>query len=116
MARTTIASQQFPLAGPSPGVYGASYYPNLPLGAGSANLTMSAADTVNSNYTAIVEGKTVLLAYNAHATTTFTLTINSVSNVNQRTGDITNYALAALTAAMFGPFNAAGWNQSAPAG
>src|SRR5215469_6423326 len=110
MARTQVNTQQIPLAGPTPGTYGPNYYPNLPLGAGSASLTLTAGDAVNNNYTPLVSGKTVLLAYNSHTTSTFTLTIHSVADATQRTGDITNYALAALTAAMFGPFNAAGWN------
>jgi hypothetical protein len=112
MARTALTAQALPLAS------GASYFPSLPLTATSADLVFAAGDSTNDNVVPIVSGKTVVLAFNAHATTTFTLSIISVADAQGRTGDITNYAILAQKVSCFGPFQTspAGWNNTSPAG
>jgi hypothetical protein len=112
MARTALTAHALPLAS------GASYFPALPLTATSADLTFAAGDSSNDNYVPIVSGKTVVLAFNAHATTGFTLSIISVADAQGRTGDITNYGIAAQAHSCFGPFQTTpvGWNNSSPAG
>ena len=112
MARTALTAQSLPLA------VGASYFPSLPLTATCADLVFTAGDSSNENVVPIVSGKTVVLAFNAHATTTFTMSIISVADAQGRTGDITNYAILAQHVSCFGPFQTtpAGWNNTSPAG
>ena len=112
MARTALTAQSLPLA------VGASYFPTLPLSATSADLVFTAGDSTNNNVVPIVSGKTVVLAFNSHATTTFTLSIISTADSQGRTGDITSYAILAQKVSCFGPFQTtpAGWNQTSPAG
>jgi hypothetical protein len=113
MARTALTAQALPLA------TGASYFPTtLPLTATCADLVFTAGDASNNNVVPIVSGKTVVLAFNKHATTTFTLSIISVADNQGRTGDITSYAILAQTVSCFGPFQTtpAGWNNVSPAG
>ena len=98
MARVLVAAQ------PPPGAY-----PTLPLGAGSRVLAFQAVDAGLSNYTPLIEGKTLILVKNAHATDPKTVTFTSVVDDLQRTGDITAYSLAAGAVALFGPFKAKGW-------
>ncbi len=111
MARTALVAQTLPLA-----AAGSQYFPALPLTATSANLVFTAADASLNNVTPIVNNKTVVLAFNTHATTTFSLTIHSVADAQNRTGDVTSYGIAALATASFGPFTQLGWNQSSPTG
>jgi hypothetical protein len=113
MARTALTAQSLPLA-----AAGGAYFPALPLTGTCADLVFTAGDASNNNYVPIVSGKTVVLAFNKHATTTFTLSIISVADAQGRTGDITSYAIAAQTVSSFGPFTTtpAGWNQTSPAG
>jgi hypothetical protein len=112
MARTALTAQPLPLA------VGASYFPALPLTATSADLVFTAGDSGNNNYVPIVNGKTVVLAFNAHATSVFTVSVISVADAQGRTGDITSYGIAAQKTSSFGPFSATplGWNNSSPAG
>jgi hypothetical protein len=112
MARTALVAQSLPLA------TGASYFPALPVAATSADLVFTAGDSGNNNVVPIVNSKTVVLAFNAHATTTFTVSIISVADAQGRTGDITSYAILAQKTSSFGPFSTtpAGWNQTSPAG
>jgi len=97
MARTNIVAQTL-----------AGAYPALPIAGGSADLTMTTADTVNQNMTPLIDSKTVLLAFNNGATGR-TVTITSVADTLNRTGDITAYALAAGKIARFGAFKTIGW-------
>ncbi len=111
MARTTLTGHLPMLSGPGP-----QYFPVLPLGAGSATLSFVAGDAANSNFVALVNGKTTVYVYNADSAATHTLTIHSAVDPQIRTGDITAYALAALSISQFGPFTNVGWLQSSPAG
>jgi hypothetical protein len=112
MARTALVAQPLPLA------VGASYFPPLPLTGTCADLVFTAGDSGNNNYVPIVNGKTVVLAFNVHTTTPFSLSIISVADAQGRTGDITTYAIAAQTISSFGPFSSTplGWNNVSPAG
>ena len=113
MARTALVAQSLPLA-----AAGGSYFPALPLTATCADLVFTAGDAVNNNVVPIVNGKTMVDVFNAHATTVFTLSVISVADAQGRTGDITSYAIAAQKVSSFGPFSTtpAGWNQTSPAG
>jgi hypothetical protein len=112
MARTALTAASLPLS------LGASYFPSLPLTATCADLVFVAGDSVNDNVVPIINGKTRVLAFNTHATSTFTLSIISVADAQGRTGDITNYAILAQKISSFGPFQTspAGWNNTSPAG
>ncbi len=111
MARTTLTGHLPPLSGPGP-----QYFPALPLGAGSATVSFVAGDASQSNFCALVNGKTMVWVYNADSAATHTLTIHSAVDPQVRTGDITGYALAALSISAFGPFTNTGWLQTSPAG
>lgn len=90
-------------------------YPSLPITANAADLTESACDATNFNYTPIVEGKTIVIAHNTGAgarTITFTSAADPTFN---RTGDITAYSLGAGEISKpFGPFKASGWANVGP--
>jgi hypothetical protein len=99
MARVNVAAQTLPGA-----------YPTLPVGAGTRDVSFQAYDAGLMNETPIVDGKTVVLVKNDHATDPKTVTFISVADSTfKRTGDITTYSLAAGDVAVFGPFKTAGW-------
>lgn len=98
MARTNIAAQTL-----------AGAYPVTPLTANSADVTETAADTVNQNDTALVDSKTVILARNSGASAR-TVTITSANDTLNRKGDITAYSLGVGKLARFGPFKTIGWS------
>lgn len=78
--------------------------------AGAADLTMTAADTVNKEEVALT-GNELVVAHNTNAGAQ-TVTVSSVVDDMGRTGDITTYSLAADDYAVFGPFGLQGWRQS----
>lgn len=100
MPRTTIAVQV--PKGP---------YPTLQPAADALDMTLTACDTVNKNQTPL-SGALLLIAQNSHATTPYTITISSVADARNRTGDITTYSLAAGDIAMFLINQADGWLQA----
>lgn len=79
--------------------------------ANAADYTYLAADTSNKEEV-VLTGKELLLVRNVHATTPFTITINSVDDQFNRKEDVTTYSLGALEFAMFGPFLQPGWRQT----
>lgn len=87
-------------------------YPTLQPAALAATLTMAApgvaGDGVAIPWTGA--GKNLLLVQNTDVGAQ-TVTINSTADPQNRTGDITTYALAAGALAVFGPFERAGWVQ-----
>lgn len=102
MSRTNIAAQSI----------ASTYYPTLPLGAGSADIVETANDDPTDRDTALVDGKTLVLAHNTDSgahTITFTSVVDAPFN---RTGDISAYSIAAGKIAKFGPFKSAGWANS----
>jgi hypothetical protein len=100
MARTALAIQQPPGA-----------YPALPLGALAAQLTF-AASTGTPNFDGFVStGREVLVCYNSGGAPA-TVTVHSVADALQRTGDITSYSVPAGAWAILGPFYQSGWKQS----
>ena len=111
MARTLVSAQLPPLA------TGATYFPTLPLSAGTAKRNFAAADATNNNYTPIVSGKTYLNVLNTD-TSAHSVTIHSVVDAQNRSGDITSYNVPAGEVHTFGPFTTSptGWAQTAPAG
>jgi hypothetical protein len=78
--------------------------------ADGADFTWTAADVANGNQVAATNNDLVL-AYNSGATP-YTVTISSVADPFNRTGDITTYSLAAGEYGVFGPFPNLGWKQS----
>lgn len=82
--------------------------------AGSMTLTPIAADITNkAKFT--VTGKEILVVVNANASPA-TVTITSVPDERNRTGDITTYSVAAGDTVpkvmFFGPVQLAGWRQT----
>jgi hypothetical protein len=97
MARTNIVAQTL-----------VGGYPSLPVGAGTADLTWTPADTSLQNDTAIVPGKTMILAYNSGAAP-HTVTVTSAPDAINRKGDIGPYTVGAGDVSRFGPFPSLGW-------
>lgn len=100
MPRTNIAAQTM-----------AGAYPALPLAGGSADLTMTGADTVNFNETPLVNLKTIVIARNTGASSR-TITFTSVADTLNRTGDIEAYSIGVGKISRFGPFQTVGWASS----
>lgn len=103
MARTNIAGT-VPLGG----------IPVLPLVALSAQLLFTAVDTVNGNSTPST-GRELLIVRSTDAAPQ-TITVFSVKDSLNRTGDITAYSLpigsTTNTFAVLGPFPVNGWKQA----
>ncbi|MGH2512362.1 MAG: hypothetical protein ACRDGQ_06720 [Candidatus Limnocylindrales bacterium] len=85
-------------------------YPALPLGALAAGYVYTAADISNNN--SFVSTGRELLAIQNTAGTAGTITVHSVADNLNRTGDITTYSIPASGFALLGPFNQPGWQQS----
>lgn len=102
MARTTIAAQT---------LLGA--YPSLAIAANAADLTfaaLSGSSGDNGNQTPLT-GKEILLFRNDDVGAQ-TVTITSVADRYNRTGDISAYSIGASEYAILGPFAVDGWKQS----
>lgn len=97
MARTVINAQTL-----------AGAYPVLPYSGGAADVTETAVDDPTDRYTPVVNNKTLVIAHNTDSVAR-TITIASVADTFNRTGDITAYSIAAGKIARFGPFQTAGW-------
>lgn len=86
-------------------------YPVTPLVALSAVLALTAADPANFN-AVVSTGRELVVVWNSHATTAYTVTIHSSIDRLNRSADITTYSISAQTIAIFGPFPETGWIQS----
>lgn len=102
MARTNIAAQS-----PSP-LFKPYYPPSGGLSALAADLVLTLNTDPTDRSTALIDGKTMVLAYNTD-TLSHTITIGSAPDTLNRSGDITTYAVAAGKVSVFGPFPAVGW-------
>lgn len=100
MARVNVAAQTTPGA-----------YPELPITANSLDVAFQAGDNSLGNYTALVENKTYVLAWNTDVGA-HTVTITSTADTFNRTGNISAYSIGAGEIAQFGPFKQLGWSQS----
>jgi hypothetical protein len=94
-------------------------YPDLPLVAGSVTVVPTAADAANLNAAAFGDAEELLvIALNTDVANTRTITITSVEDHRNRTGDITTYSIAVAPGsgeskiAIFGPFKREGWIQT----
>lgn len=85
-------------------------YPSLPIAATGADFVFTAADASNGN-SFVSTGRELLLVQNSGASP-YTVTISSVADNLQRTGDITTYSVGAGLFSMFGPFSQPGWKQT----
>jgi len=85
-------------------------YPNLPLTATSANVTMTAANTTDKEQF-VATGRELVIAHNTGASAR-TVTFTSTTDTRNRTGDITAYSIGAGLIAVFGPFPLEGWRQT----
>lgn len=99
MPRLTILSQS--MLGGSPAT---------PLPATEADLIFTATDGPTSLQTVIVTSKTVVLAYNTDVAA-HDISFASVMDSFNRSGDISNYSVAAGKVSCFGPFQASGFAQ-----
>jgi hypothetical protein len=84
--------------------------PALPLTAGSAAFVFTAAD-VSSKNAFPCTGRELVLVQNTDSGA-HTVTISSVADPQNRTGDITSYSIAAGAYVVLGPFRNLGWQQS----
>lgn len=76
----------------------------------AADFTFLAADVANKEQF-FSTGKEMIIARNVGGGP-FLVTVNSVNDPFNRTGDITDYSLGAGEFAIFGPFDRTGWKQS----
>lgn len=79
--------------------------------ANGADFTFTVADVANGNQVAATNNDLVL-AYNSSGASAYTVTIGSVADPFNRTGDITTYSLGLGEYAVFGPFPNLGWKQT----
>lgn len=79
--------------------------------ANAADFVWTAANVSDGNQVAATNNDLVLV-YNSDGANPYTVTIGSVADPFNRTGDITTYSLAALEYGVFGPFPNLGWKQS----
>lgn len=85
-------------------------YPVTPASAGGTTITWT---STSGSDTFAYTGRQVLLAWNNGATGTATVTVSSVKNAQNRTGDAVMAAIATGAMVVFGQFNQAdGWLQS----
>jgi hypothetical protein len=77
--------------------------------ADAADLTFLAADVANMEQTALT-GKEMIVARNVGGGP-FLITVTSVNDPFNRTGNVTDYSLGAGEFAIFGPFDRTGWRQ-----
>ncbi len=88
-------------------------YPSLPLTTNTSDFVFTAAGaTFADGAGVLLTGFEILLVYNANVAAQ-TVTISSVADDLNRTGDITAYSIGAGEYAVFGPFKEKGWQQSA---
>ena len=85
-------------------------YPALPIAALGADFVFTAADSGAGN-SFVSTGRELLLVQNSGGSA-YTVTISSVADNLQRTGDITTYSVGAGLFSMFGPFSQSGWKQT----
>lgn len=86
-------------------------YPSVPLSANSADLSWTAAGaTFADGASFAMTGNDLLLVRNDNAGAQ-TVTISSVVDQYNRTGDITTYSVGAGEYAVFGPIPRPGWMQ-----
>jgi hypothetical protein len=85
-------------------------YPVLQPAADSLDIVWTAADVANKNQFS-PSGNDLILAWNSGASP-YTVTVTSVVDPQNRTGDITSYSLAAADIAVIGPLKTLGWVQT----
>lgn len=85
-------------------------YPTLPVAANSLDVALATADVANGNAVDFTSSRMLIIAQNSHASDPQTFTVAS-SALNGRTGDVTNYSLAAGEVAAL-LVERAGWVQS----
>lgn len=87
-------------------------YPTLPLTANSVDLAFTAAGASFADGASVtLTGNEILLVRNGNVGAQ-TVTITSVVDDLNRSGDITTYSVGAGEYAVFGPFKEKGWKQS----
>lgn len=75
-------------------------------------LTFAVADASNGDQV-LLTGREIIIAYNSHASTTYTLAVTSVADPETgRTGDISATNIAAGAFKMIGPLASEGWRQT----
>lgn len=99
MSQTALTVQ--PVVGP---------YPALPVAALALAVAFAAGDNANGN-SFPVTGKEVILVQNSDSVAQ-TVTLSSVADALNRTGDITAYSIPAGAFAAFTPSQITGWKQT----
>lgn len=87
--------------------------PFAALSAGDLDFTFAAADVTGNTF--VCTGRELVIIYNPAGGLTYTVTITSIANAKNRTGDITAYSMAAGDYVVWtgGLTNAAGWKVAA---
>ena len=85
-------------------------YPSLQPAVNTLDLPMTAASTASKDQFAAT-GNDLIIAHNTGAGA-HTVTISSVANAKNRTGDITAYSIDAGEIAVIGPLKNLGWTQT----
>lgn len=85
-------------------------FPTLQPAADSLDVVFTAADISNLNQFRLETGD-IVLAWNSGASP-YTVTLTSVVDEKNRTGDVTAYSLAAADVMVFGPLQQKGWRQT----
>jgi len=86
-------------------------YPVLPVAANAADFAFAEPGVPGDGISFTLTGKEILLVFNSTAGA-LTVTINSVNDERNRSGDIAAYSVGANEYAAFGPFPTTGWRQS----
>ena len=79
--------------------------------ADALDIAFTAADATNKQEV-VLTGNEILVFWNTHASTAYTVTINTVADSLGRTGDVTAYSLAAGEIGWYGPIPTGGYAQS----
>lgn len=90
----------------------AGFWPTLPLTANAEDFTWTASGAdFGDGFSFTNTGREVILIRNDNAGAQ-TITVSSVVDKYNRTGDITTYSVGIGEYAWFGPFKPDGWNQT----
>ena len=90
----------------------AGFWPTLPLTAGAEDFTWTDSTAQFADgFSFVNTGREILLVRNDSGGA-LTITISSVVDEYNRTGDITTYSVGNGLYAWFGPFKPSGWNQA----
>ncbi len=86
-------------------------YPSLQPAADALDVVMTAADVSNGNQF-VLDGPVILIAQNTDGASARTITLTSIADQQNRTGDVTNYSIGIGEVEAFKIDQNAGWKQT----